>query len=202
MLSRLLMVAVFSVGIVATLNIGDAQSEDFKDGVSLTGSRSAVVPGEVNTFDPPCNFASTLPFDKSVYLNPKTEIRIVGRGALLDQCANFGVTGFSAPNFLAWNCAVNVEGTTASLPVVFQFSNLVRGLSLKVGSNIPGSATLVGLNSSGAVVARQYSHADISYAGHNCQANSSDQICSANRTLCNDRGRSSSHPLITSTTLS
>jgi hypothetical protein len=154
MLSHFLLVTAIAVGIVAALNVGDAQSEDFKDGVSLRGSQNAAVPGGVNTFDPPCSFASTLPFDKSVYLNPKTEIRIVGRGALLNECANFGVTGFSAPNFLAWNCNVNIGGTTASLPVVFQFSNLVRGVSLKVGSNIAGSAKLVGLSSSGAVVAK------------------------------------------------
>jgi hypothetical protein len=88
-------------------------------------------------FDPPCLFAQTLPLQGAPYLDPATlSVFLDGEGSILNQCGNFGVSGFSAPNFLAWNCnARNIDGTRPVLPLEIKFSNNKSSVSIKVGSS-------------------------------------------------------------------
>ena len=155
MLGRVLLIAALSLGL-ASINIKQAQTEEIKNGVNLKAPLSAVLPGGINRFDPPCSFAETIAFNNSFYLNPKTEVRIFSRAALLNECAGFSVTGYSPPNFLAWNCQGSLaDGTKPSLPATFLFSTLVAGMSIQVASSNPAGtpARLVGMNAAGTVIA-------------------------------------------------
>jgi len=74
-------------------------------------------------------------------------------GAVLDQSSNFGVTGHSAPNFLAFNCGTSMaDGGTPTLPETIHFPSEVSRVSLKVGSGIDvgDKVTFYGLGSQGA----------------------------------------------------
>lgn len=103
-------------------------------------------PGNLD-FDPPCLFAQTLPL--IVEQNPATNAYfIVGNGAVLDACSNFDVSGYSPPNFLAWNCiANNLDGTTPDLPEVIQFSTPVSNFSCTIGTGLDtGTAVIAALD--------------------------------------------------------
>ena len=69
-------------------------------------------------FDPPCFFNNTLPLHRTTYVNPGTDMYFVGgHGLVLNECGEFDVSGYSEPNFLAWNCeAANINGTVPKLP--------------------------------------------------------------------------------------
>jgi hypothetical protein len=121
-----------------------------RDGVSATVLAQVARPGFIN-FDPPCAFAQTLPLQDAPYMNPATRGHFArGEGAVLDECSGFGVSGFSPPNFLAWNCdATNFDGTRPALPAEIHFLNAVSEVSVKVGSFTAAgsSARLVAFNS-------------------------------------------------------
>ena len=130
-----------------TAPAGGAQAVRNGGGIS---TRSAT-PGAVD-FDPPTTFKETLPL-RGFYLNPKTGMSFAGGGAVLSSGANFGVTGFSPPDFLAFDCGSrNADGTAAKLPMQIKFSKPVLGVSMKVGSlNDAGtSATLTAFDAKGA----------------------------------------------------
>src|SRR5215211_3584187 len=53
-------------------------------------------------------------FDHTTALRNYHGVRFTGAspdngGAILDECANFGVTGYSPPNFLAFNCGTTLR---------------------------------------------------------------------------------------------
>lgn len=106
-----------------------------RNGVSATVLAQVARPGFID-FDPPCQFSQTLPLQNAPYMNPATRSHFArGEGAVLDECSGFGVSGFSPPNFLAWNCnATNFDGTRPALPAEIHFLNRVSEVSIKVGS--------------------------------------------------------------------
>ncbi len=73
-------------------------------------------------------------------------------GAILDECSNFGVTGYSPPNFLAFNCGATMsDGGIPLLPEKIIFQTEVTGLSLKLGSagDVGETVKLVGADALG-----------------------------------------------------
>ena len=119
-----------------------------------TGPRPEIARPNFTNFDPPSAFADTLPL-KGFYISPKSKINFTaGNGGVLNSSSGFGVSGFSAPNFLAYNCgARNSDGTTPALPLKATFSSLVSRVSMKVGHGSGGIVTLAGLNSGGGLIA-------------------------------------------------
>lgn len=155
------------VGVLATLvafgaNGQAGAAEAFKYGVR-TGSAPLSAVGNGINFDPPCGFADTLPLTGEPYLNAKTNMVFTGgKPGLLNECSNFGVTGFSPPNFLAFNCtSVNRGGTVPRLPLEITFRAPVSRVMLKVGIGIdpgpdlpPGArASLTAVSAGGAALA-------------------------------------------------
>jgi hypothetical protein len=78
-------------------------------------------------------------------------------GAILDECSNFSVTGYSAPNFLAFNSgAFYSNGGVAAAPEFIRLllSNPVQHLELRAGSGLSsGTLTLIGVRADGSAVA-------------------------------------------------
>jgi hypothetical protein len=149
------------VGVLATFMACGAliradAAEAFKDGVRIGPAAQSAVGNGVD-FDPPCAFAETLPLTGEPYLNARTNMVFTGgKPGLLDACSNFGVTGFSAPNFLAFNCGgVNRGGTVPRLPLEITFRVPVSRVTLKVGGEIDAGAraSLAAIAADGAVLA-------------------------------------------------
>jgi hypothetical protein len=128
-----------------------AQADRIRNGVSEGVVIQVARPGLIN-FDPPCGFAETLPLQDAPYLNPATRAFFArGWGVVLNECSRFGVTGYSPPNFLAWNCdATNFDGTRPALPAEIHFLTSVSEVSVRVGSaaNAGSTARLVAFNAS------------------------------------------------------
>jgi hypothetical protein len=124
-------------GTISLMLTSAAWAGSVAGGVSNSPQPASATTNSIN-FDPPCLFAQTLPLQGVSYLDPATQsVFLDGEGAVLDQCSNFGVTGFSAPNFLAWNCnARNIDGTRPVLPLEIKFSKGVSTVSVKVGSGL------------------------------------------------------------------
>ena len=96
-------------------------------------------------FNAPCVFAqqSTL---TTQYQSLGVTFGPSGAMEVLNQCGNFGVSGHSSPNFLAWNtCCVS---TTETLT----FTNPIHSFSIKVGASSSGTATVVAYDSGGGVL--------------------------------------------------
>jgi hypothetical protein len=126
------------------------QVDQVRNGFSATSLAQVARPGFID-FDPPCLFARTLPLQDAPYMNPATRAHFArGHGAVLDQCSGFSVSGFSPPNFLAWNCeATNSDGTRPALPAEIHFLSRVSEVSIMVGSaaNAGSNARLIAFNS-------------------------------------------------------
>jgi hypothetical protein len=149
------------VGVLATFMAFGAviradAAEAFKEGVRIGPAAQSAVGNGVD-FDPPCGFMDTLPLTGEPYLNARTNMIFTGgKPGLLDACSGFGVTGFSPPNFLAFNCeAVNRGGTVPKLPLEVTFRVPVSRVTLKVGSrtNAGAQALLTVISADGAVLA-------------------------------------------------
>ena len=65
-------------------------------------------------------------------------------GAVLDQCGGFGVTGYSAPNFLAFNSLGTPlsDGGIPKAPETIQFHSVVSHVEMLVGSGSGAGKTL------------------------------------------------------------
>lgn len=68
---------------------------------------------------------------------------------ILNQCGNFGVTGHSPHNFLAFNAKIGFDD-----PETATFTNPVNNLSFKIGGQ-PASMTARAFNAAGAVIETQ-----------------------------------------------
>lgn len=82
-----------------------------------------------------------------------SSLRPTDGGAVLDETSNFGVTGHSAPNFLAFNCgATMADGGTPMVPETIHFPSEVQRVSLRIGSgaDVGAKLTIYGLGSQGA----------------------------------------------------
>jgi hypothetical protein len=139
--------------VVATMLLASSLAHAIENGVA-SGPVPLVALPNLTNFDPPSRFSLSLPL-KGFYLNSKTKMKFTaGNGGVLNSGSNFGVSGFSAPNFLAFNCdARNSDNTIPTLPLRITFSSLVSKVSMRIG-NLPGGiVTLAGLNGGGSVVA-------------------------------------------------
>ena len=64
-------------------------------------------------------------------------------GTILNECANFGVTGHSSPNFLAFNTTANYPSSgTATGPETITFATPAHFVSIKAGQAGGGTITL------------------------------------------------------------
>lgn len=121
-------------------------------GLSLTTLWVAALPasagdtaGSINFDDveAPCNFLDTQAL-RNEYAALGVHFRgndALNGGGILNECGNFGVTGYSAPNFLAFNPAAHYgDGGIPATPEYIVFDNTVRGVRLKAGA--PSGGTL------------------------------------------------------------
>ncbi len=129
-------------------------------GVPATGGFHASVPGDIDFDDgtQPCNFVSTIALTTEysafgvVFSGPGG----LDGGAILDQCGNFGVTGYSAPNFLAFNVnSALSNGGIPRGPETLTFSQTVDTVAVNGGHSSSGSITLECFNGAGAPVGSQ-----------------------------------------------
>lgn len=64
-------------------------------------------------------------------------------GAILDECSNFSVTGYSAPNFLAFNTGSLLSGGgVPEGPETMTFTNPASWVQINVGNENAGTITL------------------------------------------------------------
>lgn len=92
-------------------------------------------------FSPPCWFAHAIPAAKEPYKHLGFSFK--GNGAVLNECGGFGVTGYSPPNFLAFNCnSLTANGKVPSLPEKITFKPPVRSVSFRIGSGISAGETV------------------------------------------------------------
>ena len=93
----------------------------------------------------PCVFADTGPL-RDEYLGLGVSFSGPGSAdglALLDECGNFGVSGYSSPNILAANCgSVMQNGGTPWGPETLTFTETIVSCSVLVGSNSGQGYTL------------------------------------------------------------
>jgi hypothetical protein len=94
---------------------------------------------DFDTVNAPCFFSQTTALRNELR---KLGIKFKGNttlngGAILNECGNFGVTGQSSPNFLAFNCnALLSDGGTPKLPETIIFSSpYPQNVNLKIGSS-------------------------------------------------------------------
>ena len=106
----------------------------------------------------PCLFIETVPIPSNFYKHFGFTIKGPNEksgGAVLNFCSGFDVTGYSSPNFLAFDCgAVLSTGGKPFLPEKIFFTSKVRGVSLKIGGgqNAGESIALTAKTDSGKVV--------------------------------------------------
>ena len=91
----------------------------------------------------PCNFTSGSP-PGSTYA-ASLGVTFSGSAEVLDACSSFGVSGFSAPNHLAWNSSAFISSS-----VTMTFSTALQSFSIGTASSSGGSVT--GYDASGAVL--------------------------------------------------
>ncbi|MBI5307700.1 MAG: hypothetical protein HZB37_05045 [Planctomycetes bacterium] len=72
-------------------------------------------------------------------------------GAILDECSNFTISGYSSPNFLAFNCTATLKsGGKPSLPESITFLSPSTGdVTLKVGASSGGKVKITAVRTNG-----------------------------------------------------
>jgi hypothetical protein len=154
-----------AVVLVLWAGVGAAQVENgvqtgVAAGVPAAGGFEASVPGDIDFDDgpKPCTFAETIALT--------TEYSALGvvfsgpggndGGAILDECGNFGVTGHSPPNFLAFNTDANLSsGGIPRGPETLTFSVTVDTVAINGGGDLAGTITLECFDSGAASVGSQ-----------------------------------------------
>lgn len=127
---------------------------------SVVAAHGASVPGHIDFDDltQPCNFNETIALT--------TEYAGIGAtfagpggldgGAILDECGGFGVTGYSPPNFLAFNTgALLSNGGIPQGPETVTFVQTVDTVSINAGSGSSGTITMECFASGGGSVGSQ-----------------------------------------------
>lgn len=85
-------------------------------------------------FSQPCWFGDAIPAAKTSYKHLGFSFK--GNGAVLNECGGFTVTGYSSPDFLAFNCdSTLANGKVPSLPEKIVFNPPVSSVSFRIGSN-------------------------------------------------------------------
>lgn len=146
--------------IVAGVHQGDGCAPANLSPVQLPGSMAAgtnVIDIDFDDVSAPCEFSSTQAL-RAQYAAQGAIFWGQGAsdgGAVLDECSNFSVTGYSAPNFLAfYSGSTFSNGGVASAPEFIRLllSNPVQHLELRAGGG-PGPLTLIGVRADGTTVA-------------------------------------------------
>lgn len=158
------MLAIATV-MVLWVGMGAAQIQDGVQTGAVAGEPATTghhesVPGDIDFDDAtaPCNFAQTIALT--------TEYAALGvifggpdgldGGAILDECGNFGVTGHSPPNFLAFNVNSSLQnGATPQGPEQMSFSEVVDTVTINGGHSSSGTITLECFDGAGASVGMQ-----------------------------------------------
>jgi hypothetical protein len=160
-----LSVIVALVVLVLWLGVGAAQVENGVQtgvvaGVPAAGGFEASVPGDIDFDDgtQPCNFDQTVALTTEysglgvVFSGPGGN----DGGAILDECGSFGVSGYSPPNFLAFNTgAVLSNGGIPHGPETLTFSVAVDTVAINGGSTSAGTITLECFDAGAASVGSQ-----------------------------------------------
>jgi hypothetical protein len=155
--------ALAAVAAVAVGALGGTQASGRSNGIpqSVITISPVLATGAVPsaTFDvnydnvtAPCDFVNTAPLGK--LMGVKFKGKKHGGGAILNQCGNFGIANFSAPNFLAFNChdTYPTTGGKASLPETMSFgkTDIQVGATLNVFSTEGHSMRVTIYNAAGA----------------------------------------------------
>jgi hypothetical protein len=120
----------------------------------------ASVPGNIDFDDSaaPCNFASTVALTTEysalgvVFSGPGG----LDGGAIVDECGNFNATGYSPPNFLAFNVNSTLSnGGIPRGPETLTFSQIVDTVAINGGHGSSGNITLECFDAAGAPVGSQ-----------------------------------------------
>jgi hypothetical protein len=91
--------------------------------------------------DAPCSFLDTVALreeyaDLSVHFHGRGPLN---GGGIVNQCGNWGVTGYSPPNFLAFNVPADYsDGGSPRPPEVIAFDTPVSHVEFKAGSTAQG----------------------------------------------------------------
>ena len=129
-------------------------------GTPATEGFRASVPGDIDFDDGTqhCEFASAVALTTEystfgvVFSGPGGN----DGGAILDQCGGFTVTGFSPPNFLAFNVGSSLlNGGIPRGPETLTFSQTVNTMTINGGHGSSGTITLECFNGAGAPVGSQ-----------------------------------------------
>jgi hypothetical protein len=104
--------------------------------VQAAGAREVTV--NFDDFSAPCFF------DETHALRSFGSLAFVGGGAILNKCGDFGVAGYSRPNFLAFNCdAQDKNNNECGLPETIIFPKGAVNVSLTLGSAYDAGQTVV-----------------------------------------------------------
>lgn len=147
---------VLLCGILMVTGVANAAIVDGVDtpgGVPLTPPGDVVVErGETSYFinfddvGAPCVFASQNPLRSQYLASHGVDFTGPGPldgGAVLDQCGGFGVSGHSAPNFLAFNCnSMMANGGIPTGPETMTFTQTITYCGALVGSGSGAGYTL------------------------------------------------------------
>jgi hypothetical protein len=125
------------------------------DATGAVGVVSKVAGTRLITFDDavapdpdaaPCCFGSTHPLTERY---ASQGLHFAGGGAILNQSGGFGVTGQSAPNFLAFNIGVNYgDGHPAAGPETITFDAPISTATIDAGQGAGGTATVTAFRGS------------------------------------------------------
>ena len=154
-----------AVVLVLWVGVGAAQVENgvqtgAVSGVPAAGGFEASVPGDIDFDDgtQPCNFDQTVALTTEysglgvVFSGPGGN----DGGAILDQCGNFGVSGYSPPNFLAFNVNSGLSnGGIPRGPETLTFSVAVDTVAINAGHDLAGTITLECFDAGAASVGSQ-----------------------------------------------
>ena len=109
----------------------------------LLGLAAAQNTIDFDTLAPGCNWGS---HEYPAYL----DVTFSGGGAVLDECGNFGVSGHTSPNFLAFNPGAGFAG-----PETLTFAPAASLVEFHVGSSSVADLTATAYNAAGGVVDTQ-----------------------------------------------
>jgi hypothetical protein len=129
--------------------------------VGAAGAASATTRVTTINFDDvtaPCNFNQTVAL-RDQYASMGVHFSGSGArdgGGILNECGNFGVTGYSAPNFLAFNPAATYsDGGIPNSPQFIAFDSPVNGVRIRAGSDSGGTVQLSAYDAQGHLLGRR-----------------------------------------------
>ena len=121
------------------------------------GAATTSVSINFDGFSAPCNFDQTVALTTQY---TSQGVRFSGPGAyngggVLNECGNFGVSGYSAPNFLAFNNTAHFsDGGTPKGPELILFTTTTYDhVQINVGSSTGGLARLQAFDSNKQLIA-------------------------------------------------